>query len=364
MALSFLHGILNADDSKEPWASLEWHSSAVVRGFFLHDYRIQWSGIEQTFAAEASVDLSLTRPTPRGGIFLDSRVHVNQPLGNNVLHDEYRDPYWPTLEIDTMELMNLALGYRTGPWTFRIGKIDTPFGRPEMVLFSNSRFDAPFIRTQAIYWYETGLFVTYRKGLIVVDAGIINGDVDRETNSAKGMIGRIGLEGENWEVGASVKGHDGIGSEEQKSFSNHAGIDARYALGHWTFSMEWIHDEYGLHRDIDPSEITWGRDLYYRDVFVGVHEPVIGKGGYLDVQWQGKRWFFEASAGYYNPEKLGNPFHDEPVHRGILKTACNLGYGLQAFAVLIRENDRPVESFRHNQRGLAYALGASWTIGD
>jgi len=45
--------------------------------------------------------------------------------------------------------------------------MDTPFGRTYFPLYSNSRIDAPFIRTEAIGWRQTGVLLHYKHGLLV-----------------------------------------------------------------------------------------------------------------------------------------------------------------------------------------------------
>jgi hypothetical protein len=68
-----------------------------------------------------------------------------------------RRSYRATFEREVFEISNLFLSAHRGDWDFFAGKFETPFGRRYFRLFSNDRFDAPFLRTEQIHWRETGL---------------------------------------------------------------------------------------------------------------------------------------------------------------------------------------------------------------
>src|SRR5205085_7266157 len=129
-------------------------------------------------------------------------------------------------------------------------------------------------RYEAILLRETGLLVQWDSSNGVIQATVTNGSVERETNSSKALVARIGIDQPSYTLGTSVKWQDGNGSETQKAFNNHAGVDAMLRFGSWTLSSEAIYDQYGLRKPGTPlNDITWGRSLYYRDLNNGLDNP-------------------------------------------------------------------------------------------
>lgn len=158
----------------------------------------------------------------------------------------------------------------------------TPFGRYYSQLWTNQLIDAPFIRTEAILWRETGLLLRWDPGIWVIDAGLFNGHHGRDANSTKGLVARIGAEEENWALGSSVKVQDGFGSENQKTYNNHVGLDAMVRQGRWRLFSEVLWDEYGLRRDdFDPLDIFWEKSIYFRDINKADGVPIQGTGYYV-----------------------------------------------------------------------------------
>jgi hypothetical protein len=244
-----------------------------------------------------------------------------------------------------------------------MGKFATPFGRTYFPLYTNARFDAPFIRTEAILWQETGAMCRYTRGCFVADVALVNGSEDRDTNSSKAIVSRLGFDAEHAAIGFSLKKHDGIGSEGQKQYKNHFGIDAMLRWGRFTLSSEAIYDEYGFRRPgFDPLDITWGRSIYYRDQNYAFHSPVTGNGYYLDLLCDFEPFCVSFNYGEYFPQDLGIPEHDRTQRRGIVKGAYSATPSLQFYAVGIFENEGYTAQAGRPRRGWAALFGMQWTL--
>ncbi len=169
--------------------------------------------------------------------------YVSQPFNRNILvNTEERRSYVGNFMVDSLEISQLLLAFRRDNLELVVGKMATPFGRTYFPLFTNARLDAPFIRTEAIRWRETGLLVRWDPDWLVCEVALTNGCDDRDTNSSKALVSRLGVEQEQWAVGVSVKVQDGIGSEVQKQYNNHVGADAMCRWGIFTLSGEVIYD--------------------------------------------------------------------------------------------------------------------------
>lgn len=313
----------------------------LVRAFYLNDQRLHWSGQEATFGAEAILAPLARRQYGAWHTQVGGEFFLNQPFDRNILADTpLRRSYSANFDLDVFEISELFLAIQRGDWTMALGKITTPFGRTYFPLYTNSRADAPFIRTEAILYRETGLLIRYQPGILVVDAAIVNGSEDRDTNSAKALISRVGLKSANWAVGASIKSQDGIGSEQQKYFNAHVGADAMIRHGPFTLSAEVIYDEYGFRRpELDPNDITWGRSIYYRDTHDRPFEPITGLGYYIDLSYYGDTWLWSLNYGQFHPEQIGHPQHDIVKRRGIVKIAYQMTPSFQWYSVTMIEND-------------------------
>ena len=185
----------------------DWYRvECLARGYYVNDQRIEWTGQEETFGVASIVAGVLRRPYGEWEVGLESELYLNQPYDRNLLVDSAeRRSYRGNFEVQTLEISQLLLSVRSGDWLFAMGKIVTPFGRTYFPVYLNDRRDAPFIRTEAILWRETGALVQYNPSPLVLTAAVVNGSQDQDTNSSKGIISRIGLEEENYAVGASVK---------------------------------------------------------------------------------------------------------------------------------------------------------------
>lgn len=168
----------------------------------------------------------------------------------------------------------------------------------------------------------------------------------------------MGLQEDDWAIGTSVKWQDGIGSEGQKETNNHAGIDAMFRHGPWTFSGEFIYDEYGLRRgDLGLNDIFWGRSLYHRQLSQAQYGKLYGVGYYLDVGYLADRWQFNLNYGEYYPHAIGEHIHDAVSRRGIIKTAFNFSSNFAWYGMLMLENSVPEFNKMHAREGVYFLTG-------
>jgi hypothetical protein len=176
------------------------------------------------------------------------------------------------------------------------------------------------------------------------------------------MIARVGADQEWFAAGGSVKTQDGIGSDGQKTFKSHAGIDALLRSGCWTLSGEAIYDEYGLKQPLDPNAVTWGRSLYYRDQNAAPGQPLHGVGYYVDLTYRGQKWSAMFNYGEFHPHAIGDPRHDRINRRSIAKVIRHATAHLDLYAMLLVESDPPAWFDGRTSRawevlcGLQYAL--------
>jgi hypothetical protein len=171
---------------------------------------------------------------------------------------------------------------------------------------------------------------------------VTNGSEDRDTNSSKAGIARVGIQGDWFVAGGSVKWHDGIGSEGQKYRDNQVGLDAMYRRGRWCLSGELTYDEYGFRRPCNPLDITWGRSIYNRDLFTDTGR-LRGIGYYLNLNYTGQRWSGVINYGAYLPQRyVGDRIHDRTTHRGFLKLIRHCGPHLDAIGLILLENNVPL----------------------
>ncbi|MCG8448507.1 MAG: OprO/OprP family phosphate-selective porin, partial [Pirellulales bacterium] len=315
-----------------------------------------------TFAAEGALYTRYCTCSGNWITSLESELFLNQPADKNILLDTAeRRSYEANYDLDTLELSRLNVGVRNGDWEFRAGKMWTPFGRYYSQLWSNQLLDAPFIRTEAIRWRETGMSLRWDPGIWVLDAGIFNGQSDRDTNSAKALVARVGVDQENWTLGGSVKFHDGAGSEQQKTFNRHVGIDAMVSSGRWRLSSEVIYDEYGLRYGFDPLDIFWEKSIYYRDLNEADGVPISGVGYYVTVDYTGSVWIVSLSFGQFFPEEIGNALHDRTQSRGIVKLSRSFGKCLQAYAVVMVENEGYIAQELRPRKGTVILSGLQFS---
>jgi len=359
-----------SDDLPEasPWCrpglSDRFRLDCLARGYYLNDQRVQWSGLEGTFGIEAIVTPAIECSCGGWEMAVEGEFYLNQPFDRNVLATTPElASYQGNFEVDTIEISQLVLSVRRDNVLVAAGKMVTPFGRAHFPLRTNARLDAPFIRTESILWRETGVLIRYQPGWFVADLALVNGAEDRDTNSSKGVISRVGIEAENWCLGASVKWQDGIGSDDQKAFNNHVGMDCMVRRGRFTLSGEAIYDEYGFRRaGFDPLDITWGRSIYCRDLNYRPFEPITGVGYYVSLGFEGDRWESCLNYGEFYPQELGHPQHDVTNRRGILKAVYHCTDHLQVYSIVMIENDGYVAQRGRRRKGTVLLAGLQWVL--
>jgi hypothetical protein len=335
---------------------------ALFRAYMLNDQRIQWSGLETTFGVESVLTASIQKKLKKGTLDVCTQLFVNQPFNKNILADESRQKYLQNFQGDTVEVKQLYVKFTRGNFAIGLGKHPTIFGRDFTVGFSNAFFDYPFIRNEVILNFETGLFIRYSPGIFTFDLAVVNGSENMDTNSSKGGMARIGLKGQNWGFGISAKFQDGIGSEWQKQYKNHAGVDFMFKSGAFRVASELIYDEYGFHRQYNIDDVFWGRSYYYRDIFYQYKTPITGVGGYLDVQYETAKFFLELNYGEYYPKKIGHPYHDDPIKRVLVKLRLCLAEGFHVFAVGLFENSREKEPLFAGASDYGFLVGTQYSL--
>jgi hypothetical protein len=358
-------GLSGAADSRLQSAGEAFRLRRVLmRAFYRDDQRVRWSGTEQTFGAEGEVYPAVEWSVADWDFAVDGDFFINLPFESNLLGTVGRSAFARNFEVDPFEVFQLFTRVAYGDVQFTVGKVETPFGRYSFPLFSNSRLDAPFIRTDIVKWTELGAFVRYQPhqiGWLVADLGVVNGTPDLDTNSDKALVGRVGVERPTWAVGLSAKGVGDIGSDEQKVFGNYLGADFRVDLGRFEVSGEVVLDQHGLHRDLRSAgelRSLGRRSLYGQDAFKGRAEPIAGIGYYLNVGYRiDDRWRADANFGSYFPEHIGVPTHDTPVHRGIAKVSYTIVRCFQVFGAVEVENQRLHERAIQNSDPYVLLIG-------
>jgi hypothetical protein len=337
---------------------------ALVRGYYLNDQRIEWSGLEATFGAEAAVSPAFRHDAGSWETAVEGEFYLNQPFDRNVLASTPElVSYRGNFDVDTFEISQLLLSVRRGDFYVAVGKMVTPFGRTYFPLFTNARLDAPFIRTESVLWRETGVLLRYDPGWLVGDVALVNGGEDRDANSSKGIVSRVGIGTDDASAGVSVKWHDGIGSEEQKQFKNHLGMDFMLRRGRFTLSGEAIYDEYGFRRPgFDPLDITWGRSIYYRDLNYRPGVPITGMGYYLNLGFEDERWSGWLNYGEFYPQQLGHAQHDVVNRRGIIKVLRRLGPHLRIYSTVMVENGGYVAQSNRPRKGTVVLAGLEYGL--
>lgn len=313
---------------------------ATARAYYVNDQRVEWSGQEATFGAEAAIAPMYQKRYGSWEFTAEGDFYLNQRFDRNILVDSpERVSYKTNFEPDLFEISNLLLSARHGGSFAVLGKMETPFGRYYAPLLTNARWDAPFIRTEAIEWRETGFLYRYERGLFIGEVALTNGGEDRDTNSSKALVSRVGLQGDNFALGGSLKIQDGIGSENQKTYNNHVGVDFMFRSGRFILSGEAIYDQYGLRRPgVEPNDVFWGRSIYYREQYYGYSKPISGVGYYVDLGMEFDRWSLWLNYGEYYPKTIGVEEHDQVNRRGLAKAIINLAPNFQFYNIGILEN--------------------------
>jgi hypothetical protein len=340
----------------------DWDLGFVARAYYIDDQRIQWSGCESTFGVEGVVSPIFRQRAGDWDISVEGEFYLNQPFDQNILmNTQERMSYAADFQTQTFEISQLFLAARNGDLTLALGKFDTPFGRTYYPLFTNSQMDAPYIRTEAIDIRETGLLARWQPNGLVLDLALTNGGDDKDSNSSKAGMARVGLQGENWAVGASIKVQDGNGSDVQKEFDSYCGGDAMIRFGRLVLSGEAIYDEYGFKNPYNPNLMFWPRSIYYRDEYNGGN-PITGVGYYVNAVYQAERWLAMLNYGEFFPETIGIPQQDILKVRTLAKFVYFFTPSVQSYTVGIVENGGWIAQDGRPRNGWAVLSGFQYVF--
>ncbi|MCA9219063.1 MAG: hypothetical protein KDA71_01980 [Planctomycetales bacterium] len=336
---------------------------AIARSYLSADSRWAWTGQDTTFAAEGVLLADVEQQVGDWQVGARAELFVNQPFDANRLVDTpIRQSFQGNFDVDPLELSQLHLAARNDDMYFSLGKIVTPFGRWYFPVMLNSRLDAPFIRTEAIEWRETGIMAMYEPDIWSFTLALTNGGEDRDTNTSKAGIVRFGIQTESFAAGISTKMQDGVGASGQKQYNNHAGFDLLVRDGPLHFSAEGVYDEYGYRQPFDPLQITWDRSLYGRDIHRAVGRPAHGFGYYLNFGCEGDYWDLMVNYGEFHPMDLGDNLHDAVKRRGILKAIYHLTPHCDLWMQIIVENTIPRVIADAPQGAFFGVFGAQFTL--
>ncbi len=339
-----------------------YHFGGKGRGYYINDQRIEFTGVEATFAVEGVFEGGLVQHLDGWDLSFETQLFLNQPFGRNILVDTpERRSFAANFDIDPLQISQLYLGARNGDCYVALGRFVTPFGRFYFPNYRNNFDDSPFIRSEAILFRETGLLLQWDPGIWVLQAAVTNGSFQQDTNSSKALVARVGIDQPGYALGASVKWQDGNGSELQKAFNNHAGVDAMVRSGSWTLSGEAIYDQYGLRKPGTLlNDITWGRSLYYRDYNIGLDNPMTGFGYYVNLGYEGPRWTMMLNYGEFYPGHIGVPKQDAVTRRGLIKASRHWTRHFETYSVVLRENDLLHAFDDSPRRGIYVIVGAQF----
>jgi hypothetical protein len=342
-----------------------WYAGGKARGYYWNDQRLEFTGQEATFGAEGVITGGIDHQVGAWDIGVDGEFFLNQPFDRNILIDgAERIAFAPNFDIDIFQMSQLYLSARRGDMYFAAGRFVTPFGRFYFPNYFNNFVDSPFIRSEAILFRETGFLAQWDPEPFVFTAALTNGGPERDTNSSKALISRIGLEQEWYSLGTSIKVQDGIGSEHQKTFNQHVGVDAMIRNGRWTLSAEAIYDEYGLRKPgLGLNDVTWGRSVYYRELNNSFMEALTGFGYYVDLGYRGDKWEWHFNYGDYLPQQtMGIAAHDEAIHRGLIHASYHFTQHFEAYTIALMENEVPLDFAGRVRYGTGLAFGVQFTL--
>lgn len=337
---------------------------AIARVNYLHDQRYEFTGNESTFGVESQLYGSVSEPLALGSVRLTGEFYLNQPFDRNLLADyAERESFEHNFDVEPFEISQLAIDWSCGDLRATWGRFATPFGRYHLPIFSNSRGDTPFIRSEAILFRETGLLVEWEPQIWRITLAMTNGSDGRDTNSSKAVVSRLGIDLDNFVGGLSVKWHDGIGSEGQKEFNRHAGFDLLVRRGSWGVASEFIYDQHGLRRPgFDLDEITWGRSLYNRQLNIGLNQPITGVGYYMSVIYHDGPRTYTLGYGQYFPQAIGDPIHDASIRRALGQLRWDWSKRLSTFATNYWENSVPAAQGGRTRHGIYLLTGLQYSF--
>ena len=342
-----------------PW----FHFGGKARAYYLNDQRIEFTGQEATFGVEGVLNAGAHQQVGEWEQLAECELFLNQPFDRNIfINNPMRRSFARNFDVDILQISQLYLAAQRNDLYLAAGRFVTPFGRFHFPNYLNSFADSPFIRSESILFRETGMMARWEPGVYSFTAALTNGGPERDTNSSKALIARVGLNFDRLSVGSSVKTQDGIGSEDQKMFNRHVGLDACWRQGAWTLSGEVLYDEYGARRPgLNLNDIFWGRSVYFRELHNPSRGPLTGVGYYIDLGYDSERWMCHVNYGDYFPQQhLGVPAHDTPIHRGLIKAIYRVTPKWEIYGIALVENEA---SFgRRPRHGTAILAGVQFEL--
>ena len=341
-------------------------SGFLARGYYSNNQRIQWSGVETILGVEGIITPRIIVRCPDSTIQVKSELYLGQPYDKNFyITGPERYSYAGNFQQEYFEISQLYMAWQKNDFEFRAGKFETPFGRYYFPSMSNNKEDAPFIRSESILWRQTGFWLRWAPTVWEFDAALVNGSTGLDTNSMKAVTGRLGMNFDDVTFGGSFMWQDGIGSEEQKQYSNHIGCDFAFRAGKWVLSFEGIYDEYGLRRDFDPDNIFWEHSIYYRQINKADNVAITGFGFYIDLSHQFGNWLFNVNYGEFHPEKINHPVypqHDIVNQRILTKAKYSFNKYMDYYVAGLWENGGYVAQCGRDRRGWHLMTGFQFSI--
>ncbi|WP_145088180.1 hypothetical protein [Anatilimnocola aggregata] len=340
-----------------------YYANGKARAYYYNDQRIEFTGLEATFLVEGVVNAGVQRQCGDWLYQFDTELFLNQRFERNIYQESpWRWSYAHNFDIDQFQISQLRLAAAWGDWRATVGKFQTPFGRFYYPLYRNNFDDSPFIRSEAILYRETGALLEYKPAGWDIAVALTNGGLEGDTNSSKALVARVGNDFGWLATGASVKIQDGVGSEDQKLYNGHVGLDAMVRNERWSLSGEVIYDQYGMRRPYPLDNIFWGRSLYYRDVNKGPWEPMYGMGYYVNLQYTGPKWTLVANIGQYFPEQIGIRQQDQTNTRSLIKASRHWTPMVETYLMMMNETTLNDAWGNEPRVGLYYVFGCQFNM--
>src|SRR5262249_37302066 len=111
-------------------SDIAYHFNGKGRGYYINDQRIEFTGVEATFAVEGVLEGGVIQRAGGWDLSFETQLFLNQPFGRNILMDTpERRSFAANFDIDTLQISQLYLGARYGDFYTALGRFVTPFGR-------------------------------------------------------------------------------------------------------------------------------------------------------------------------------------------------------------------------------------------
>src|SRR5262245_9443572 len=105
-----------------------YHVSGKARGYYINDQRIEFTGMESTFAVEGVLEGGFAQRIDGWELSLETQLFLNQPFDRNQLVDTpERRSFSANFDIDPLQISQLYLGARYGDCYAALGRFVTPF---------------------------------------------------------------------------------------------------------------------------------------------------------------------------------------------------------------------------------------------